>query len=182
MDYPELVTDRLVLRIPPPSEVDAVVEFNAQNRDFLFSTNPALPVNFYSADFWTVQLQKNRDGYTARSSCRFFLFDGDRVVGAANLFNIVRGALQAGQLGYSLDREYEGKGYMSEALRAVIAHAFGPMDLHRLMADHLPSNHRSAILLARLGFQIEGYSKRYLRMGDGRWHDHVRTALVREDG
>jgi ribosomal-protein-alanine N-acetyltransferase len=46
------------------------------------------------------------------------------------------------------------------------------------MANHVPRNERSARLLARLGFEREGYAKRYLQIA-GTWEDHVLTAKTR---
>lgn len=92
-------------------------------------------------------------------------------------FTIVRSPLQACYLGYSVDLDWEGKGAMSEAIPAVLDHAFGPLGLHRVMANHLPENERSARLLKRLGFETEGYARSYLFL-DGAWRDHVLTARV----
>jgi ribosomal-protein-alanine N-acetyltransferase len=69
---------------------------------------------------------------------------------------------------------------MTEALRAVCAHAFTQMGLHRIQANHLPENLRSAAVLQRLGFEVEGYARSFLLI-DGRWRDHVLTALVAPD-
>lgn len=65
---------------------------------------------------------------------------------------------------------------MSEALQAVIAYAFGDLALHRLQANYQPANVRSARLLQKLGFEIEGQAKDYLFL-DGAWRDHVLTSL-----
>ena len=45
------------------------------------------------------------------------------------------------------------------------------------MANDMPHNKRSGDLLARLGFEKEGYAKDYLLI-DGEWRDHVLTALT----
>jgi len=52
--------------------------------------------------------------------------------------------------------------------------------MHRIMANYMPHNARSGDLLARLGFQKEGYAKDYLLI-DGRWQDHVLTSLTAPD-
>ncbi len=101
------------------------------------------------------------------------------VLGVANLSNIVRGTLQACHLGYSLDREYEGRGLMQEALEALVTYAFEDLQLHRVMANYQPENVRSGRVLERLGFVREGYAPDYLHI-DGAWRDHVLTALVRD--
>ena len=99
------------------------------------------------------------------------------IVGHASLSNIVRGAFQACHLGYALRKGHEGKGLMTEALRALLRHAFGPMGLHRVMANHMPANRRSARVLKGLGFRREGLAEKYLRIA-GRWEEHVLTSLV----
>lgn len=66
---------------------------------------------------------------------------------------------------------------MHEALQAGIAYVFNELRLHRVMAGYMPRNLRSARVLGRLGFVIEGYARDYLLV-DGRWEDHVLTALV----
>jgi ribosomal-protein-alanine N-acetyltransferase len=69
---------------------------------------------------------------------------------------------------------------MTEALGAVILYAFSDLRLHRLQANYLPRNERSARVLRRLGFVVEGVARDYLRI-DGRWEDHVLTGLTNPD-
>lgn len=96
-----------------------------------------------------------------------------------NLTQIFRGLFQACYLGYKIDHAYQGKGFMFEALQETIRFAFEDFKLHRIMANYIPSNIRSANLLNRLGFEIEGYAKNYLLI-NGSWKDHVLTALSHE--
>jgi ribosomal-protein-alanine N-acetyltransferase len=49
------------------------------------------------------------------------------------------------------------------------------------MANYMPRNDRSGRLLGRLGFEKEGYAKRYLKI-EGLWEDHVLTAKIRAQG
>ncbi len=69
---------------------------------------------------------------------------------------------------------------MLEALGLLIQFAFAQLRLHRIMANYMPSNRRSGILLERLNFTVEGKAKRYLRIGH-LWQDHVLTSLTNED-
>ena len=133
-----------------------------------------------SAGHWRKALRdRERDRREGRSLFLYLFRKGDPVtiVGHASLSNVVRGAFQACHLGYALRKGHEGQGLMTEALRAVIRHAFGPMNLHRVMANHMPSNRRSAAVLERLGFRREGLAREYLRIA-GRWEDHALTSLV----
>ena len=68
---------------------------------------------------------------------------------------------------------------MTAALPLVLRHAFGRLKLHRVEANIQPVNVASIRLVRRAGFEREGYSPRYLKIG-GRWRDHERWAMTRE--
>jgi ribosomal-protein-alanine N-acetyltransferase len=108
------------------------------------------------------------------------LADGGEIAGYANLSQIFLGNFRSAYLGYAAFTPHEGKGYMTEGLRLVLAEAFGPLGLHRVEANVQPDNARSIALVERLGFRLEGHSPRYLKIG-GRWRDHHRYAILAEE-
>ncbi len=69
---------------------------------------------------------------------------------------------------------------MSAGMQLVLQHAFLKLRLHRVEANIQPDNPASISFVQRLGFVREGYSPRYLKIR-GRWQDHERWALTRED-
>jgi len=79
-----------------------------------------------------------------------------------------------------VDREYGGSGVMMQLVRHVINYAFENLRLNRICANYMPANKRSGRLLEKLGFEKEGYAKRYLCI-NGQWEDHVLTALLNPD-
>lgn len=103
-----------------------------------------------------------------------------QVIGSINFTGFMYGVFQAGYVGFSIDQDFEGQGIMIEVLQASLNYVRQHYGLHRIMANHLPHNERSAALLHRLGFEKEGYAKSYLKI-NGQWQDHVLTALVFED-
>jgi [ribosomal protein S5]-alanine N-acetyltransferase len=102
------------------------------------------------------------------------------LIGAINLTGIIRGSFQSGYLGYYTGARYAGQGYMTEALELMLSLAFRQLRLHRVEANIQPGNDASIRLVQRAGFQREGYSRRYLKIG-GRWRDHERWALLVDD-
>ena len=110
----------------------------------------------------------------------YFAWYDDGLVGALHLGNIVRGALQGAYLGYYAFEPLAGRGLMRQAMAAVLDEAFGNVGLHRVEANIQPANARSRKLVAALGFRLEGFSPRYLKI-DGIWRDHERWALLRDE-
>ncbi|MDR7273117.1 ribosomal-protein-alanine N-acetyltransferase [Pelomonas saccharophila] len=100
------------------------------------------------------------------------------LAGAINLTNIVMGAFRNGYLGYYAFAGFEGRGLMTQGLNAVVRHAFKELGLHRVEANIQPGNAASIALAKRCGFQLEGYSPKYLKIA-GRWCDHERWARIK---
>ena len=176
-----LSTPRLRIEISHPGHAAGLARFYRDNHDgHLAPWSPPIPPQAFTEEGWAARLPKDAADFEAGLSARWVLLPAggsDEVIGTANLTQIARGPFHAAMLGYQVAGRHEGRGYMSEGLRAVIAHAFGPLRLHRLMANHRPENVRSAALLARLGFVAEGFAKDYLFI-DGAWRDHVLTSLT----
>jgi ribosomal-protein-alanine N-acetyltransferase len=122
-----------------------------------------------------------RHGRSPRSS-NFFIVHrelGD-LVGVINIEHIIRGFFYSAFLGYYAFEPHAGKGLMREGLILALEHAYDELKLHRLEANIQPANARSIALIKSLGFQLEGYSPKYLKIS-GRWRDHERYALLAED-
>ena len=179
-ELPDLVTPRLRVRLGAPDDAAAVVAFFVRNRVRLAPTDPPRAEEFYTESYWRSYLARLRQEHIQDESLRLFLFwPSGEVVGTIGFSQMYRGPFQACYVGYSVDGAFEGQGLMAEALRAAIAYVFEALNYHRIMANYLPDNERSARLLERLGFVVEGRASRYLLI-HGEWRDHVLTALTNE--
>ena len=187
MGIPRVIScAKCTLAIPGPAEAAAVAAYFDRNRAHLEPWEPARPPGFYSARFWEGRLDANAEEALRESHARYFMLrDGvgvnERVIGTCNFSNIVQGAFRACHLGYGLDANLVGQGYMYDALSHAVPTMMDAMDLHRVMANYMPENARSARVLQRCGFVIEGFAESYLHIG-GRWRDHILTSLVRSEG
>jgi len=102
------------------------------------------------------------------------------LAGVFNINEIVRGVFCSGYLGYYAFAPHHGHGYMKKGLGALLSEAFGPQRLHRLEANIQPENEASRRLVQGVGFRLEGFSPRYLKIA-GRWRDHERWAITAEE-
>lgn len=110
----------------------------------------------------------------------WILTESGDLAGVVSISEIVRGIFRSGYLGYYGFAPHDGKGYMTEGVRAVVTKAFRTLRLHRLEANIQPNNDASRRLVRRLGFRLEGFSPRYLKIA-GKWRDHERWALTAEE-
>jgi len=179
---PEIRTARLVVRLARPGMQAAVARFLHDNFEgHLDRWSPPATGAFFTESFWRDRLAIAVEEYHSGRSARFVLQptgpESGPVMGTCNYTNIVRGPFLACHLGYQIARSHEGRGLMTEALRATNDFVFREMKLHRIMANYRPENERSGRLLDRLGFVREGLAKDYLFI-DGAWRDHILTSLV----
>ena len=166
---------RAHVAVRPPSKADgpAFVAAMRASRD-LHRPWVSMPE---SAEEYADYLERAR-----RDNAAFFLahrLGDDAIVGFLNISEIIRGKLQSAFLGYGGVTGFEGSGYMTGAMRLVLREAFTTLGLHRLEANIQPQNHDSIALARRCGFELEGFSPRYLKIG-GRWRDHERWAIRAE--
>jgi [ribosomal protein S5]-alanine N-acetyltransferase len=182
MDLPVLQTPRTRIRLAGEADAPKLLQYRLDNRAHLAPWEPLRESEYYTLAHCTKTIAEGLAHASQDRGYPLMAFDPDdrRILATFTFANIVRGAFQACHLGYGVAVDAQGQGLMQEVLRPGMAWAFGELGLHRIMANYLPRNERSARLLALLGFEREGYAKDYLQIA-GQWEDHVLTALVRPD-
>lgn len=71
------------------------------------------------------------------------------------------------ELGYVLGQEQWGKGYMTEAAKAVLRYGFAELGLELIAVRHYLHNQRSRRVIEKCGFHYEGTMRQYSRRYDG---------------
>lgn len=174
-----LTTARLRLTESHPELAKLIAAYRLCNMEHFAASSPLRPETYHHPDAWRERLSMlAATPRSQRTALGFVLQQPDvpQVIGHLDFTQIARGAFCSCYLGYGIDRNFEGQGLMHEALVAAIAHVFDT-GLHRIQANYVPENTRSAALLTRLGFHIEGHAREYLFI-NGHWQDHVLTALL----
>jgi [ribosomal protein S5]-alanine N-acetyltransferase len=169
-----MVTHRVYFREPNESDCAALLDLHQHSQDF-HAPWSYLPQTLKGCQQYIQRC--HQDNFAGFLICHA---QTQQIVGVVNLSQIFYGAFQNAYLGYYAHVDYAGQGLMKAGLRLVINHAFFTLNLHRLEANIQPENRRSLGLISSLGFRKEGYSPRYLKIGN-EWRDHERWALTVED-
>ena len=157
---PIITTPRVVLRWISEDDIDSLYEIFSSPQVMRYWSSAPLSDREAAAD-----LQREiAEGNESETMLKWGLAlrDSDTVIGTTTLFNLSLDNGRA-ELGYAMAHAHWGKGYMNEALTALVSHAFEVMELRRLEADVDPRNAASIRTLERLGFQREGFLRE-------RWH------------
>jgi len=180
-DPNRLTGERVVLRPPERGDYEAWASLRAGSRDFLSPWEPSWPPDAVSRASFRARVARYTEDWRTDQAYNYFLFAHDEtLIGGIGLSNIRRGVSETASLGYWVGEPFARQRYMTSALPLVVDFAFERLALHRLEAACLPSNIPSRSLLARAGFQQEGYAREYLCIA-GKWQDHLLFAILRGD-
>ena len=177
------------MRGPRHSDYLEWASLRHESRDFLKPWEPRWAPDELERPNWRARLRHYHRDFISGVAIAYFIFEHEaglkheagRLVGGITLANIRYGVSRSAQIGYWMGERYAGQGYMQDALRALLAHAFDTMRLHRIEAACIPGNSRSIRVLEKAGFTREGLARSYLCI-DGIWHDHYIYARIAGEG
>lgn len=142
------------------------------NRDHLAPWEPARSEEFFTPAGQRAVIDSKLALHAAGQEFPWVLLAGGRIVGAITLAGIVRGPFLSANMGYWVDKEFNGRGIGSAAIALVLAAARDDLGLHRVQAATLKHNSASRKILDRAGFEKIGLAPSYLKIA-GSWQDHV---------
>lgn len=143
---PVLETARLVLRAPRHEDVKAIVALANDRR--IAENTVRIPHPYGTADAEQFLATANKRG---GETC-FVIMRGEAPIGVCGVDARAEGA----ELGYWLGVPYWGRGFATEAVRALIDHAFGDLQHETLQAGARVSNPSSRRVLEKCAFQWSG--------------------------
>lgn len=160
------------LRVLTPGDAKEVTNYYNNNREHLKSFEPSRDESFYTLEAQKRSLIESYKQYLNGTSINFGLYKHEVFIGKLQISNIIMGVFRSAFIGYSIDKDFQGKGYMKEALRLALDYAYEDIGLHRVEASTLIDNVRSQGVLKACGFNELGVNKNYLFI-DGEWRDHI---------
>ena len=176
--FPVLTTNRLVLRQLRPTDAEQVFAMRSDplvmkhvNRPLATAIEEAVAlvdlinsmVDANDAVQWAITVKGD-----------------DTFIGLIGFWRIVK-EHHYGELGYMLVREQWGKGYITEAIRALVPFGFNTLGLHRIEAITRPENAASIRALEKNGFVREAHFKENI-FWNGVFHDSLHFGRLAGDG
>lgn len=177
MNSLKLETDHLVLRPYCDDDIPALVELAGARE--VAATTLRIPHPYTEQDAREF-LTRCRDESTGKSETRFaitLLSDGQFCGGTG--FRIDP-AHQHAELGYWLGVPFWGRGYATEAARAMIEYGFETLGLHRIYASYFPENIASGHVLRKIGMKREGLLRGHICKWET-FHDLEFYGMLRSD-
>ena len=174
---PIITTPRLIMRWTSEDDIDALYEIFSDARVMRYWSSGPLANREAAAAMQREIANGNRNDTMWKWGLA--LRDTNKLIGTVTLFHLNLSNGRA-EIGYAMGSTYWGKGYMNEALTALIVHAFDVLNLRRLEADVDPRNTPSVRTLERLGFQREGFLRERWHVG-GELQDALFYGLLRRE-
>ncbi|RLQ94624.1 GNAT family N-acetyltransferase [Falsibacillus albus] len=174
-----LVGNDIFIRFFKDGDAEDLLDFHVRNGELIQKYSPTFADGYFTLESKrqyihnSMKLREEDKQY----SFGIFLKDNETLIGDVSLYRVSRGSLQRSLIGYSLDHQYTGKGYATEAVSLAVYFAFNELNLHRVDAGVMLSNIGSMRVLEKAGFHKEGIERKGVKI-NGQWEDHQIFAII----
>lgn len=172
INFIDLYSEDIELKLLTLEDAEALMEYYIRNKDHLRAFEPSRDSSFYTIDTQKELISESYRQFLSGTTVDMGIFKENNLIGKVKISNIVGGIFKNGIIGYSIDKDQQGKGYMKEAVKMALEYAFKELRLHRIEASALVENMRSRNVLKSCGFKELGLNESYLFI-DGKWRDHI---------
>jgi ribosomal-protein-serine acetyltransferase len=115
---------------------------------------------------------KNRERYGSGDGYEIGIWYGDKMAGQIG-YNYFENTERRTEIGYWLGKDFQGKGLVTRACRALIDNAFTDLSINRIEIRCVPQNLKSCRIAEKLGFKLEGIAR------EAEWlHDQFQDLAV----
>ena len=174
---PDISTDRLLLRRITVDDIDDMYEYAKNATLTRYLTWSPHPDKAYTFEYVTYLQSRYKTG-------EFFdwavtLKDGGKMIGTCG-FTRFDFQNDAGEIGYVINPEYQGRGIATEALGAVIKFGFEDLALNRIECRFMTENEVSRRVMQKNGMTFEGVLRRAMLV-KGEYRDVGVCSILRSE-
>jgi RimJ/RimL family protein N-acetyltransferase len=178
IDFKSIKTDRLILRQFKDSDIDSFYKYRA---------NPDVALyqgwENYTYD-QAVQFVNEQKSFKSNIPDTWFqiaieLKENGAMIGDCALHTLSEDSNQA-EIGFTLEPEYQHRGYMREAVKCLLDYLFRDLGKHRVTASADVRNKASYQLMEAMGMRREGH---FIKNGwyKGEYTDEYQYAVLEEE-
>ena len=150
--FPILESERLTLREITLKDNEQIFFLRTDNEVNKFIYRPNKHKTVKEAEDFIIKIRKGTE--TGENiNWGITIPNVSEIIGSICLWNFSEDRKVA-EVGYDLHPQYQGKGYMSEALKAVLKYGFEELDLEEIEAFTEKENESSKTLLIKNDFQL----------------------------
>lgn len=154
--FPELETERLKLRRADSNDINGLFALRSDAEIMKYIPRPAATTLDEISEFLKLTDEKINDNEMI--NWVITVKDDPEMIGTIGYYHIKSEHYRA-EIGYMLLPEFQGRGYITEAINEVVNYGFNEMKLHSIEALIDPANLASAKVLEKCNFMKEGYFK-----------------------
>jgi [ribosomal protein S5]-alanine N-acetyltransferase len=162
----------LTISSPSLDDVEALLAFELENRDFFEQWVQARPEGYYVRSAVRDAIQAALDDIDRDRAYQFLVRSDGHIVGRVNLVSVTRKYFNKATLGYRIGQSYVGHGHASRAVKLAMEIADKVLRLSRVEAMVRPENVGSMRVLERSGFSVFGRANRSMYL-HGAWFDQL---------
>lgn len=178
--FVELKGQNVTLKNLTAGNAEELLEYYNKNKKYLEPFEPTKDSGFYTVENQRKILNNNYKEFLKGVTIELGIFKEEKLIGKIKLSRILYGSFKNGMLGYSIDEDEQGKGYMKESVNLFLKYAFDECELHRIEASALVNNKKSIGVLTGCGFKMTGINEKYLLI-NGKWMDHLTYYILKEE-
>lgn len=152
--FHELETERLLLRRVVESDVNEVFALRSNAETMQYIPRPLVTSNEEALEH--IRMIEDKIVADEGINWAITLKGNSKLLGIIGHYRIKPEHYRS-EIGYMLLPDYQGKGIITEAIKAVVAYGFDQMNLHSIEAIIDPANTASAMVLEKNGFVKEAH-------------------------
>lgn len=177
MKMPIIETERLFLREISYSDLEDIFEYS--KLPFVGPSAGWEPHRNLNDTKKVIEIFLNKRKYGQLGVFAIILKSEKKMIGTVELHSYIK-SFKA-ELGYTVNPKYWGKGYATEASKAILHWGFKRLNLTRIESTTFINNYSSKRVCEKLGLRFEGIRKKGYMLYDGSIHDVIAFAITDEE-